>query len=33
LIFVGSNVERVDKIMSVKHLMKELLHDMELIPD
>lgn len=33
LIFVGSNVGRVDKIMSVKHLMKELLHDMELIPD
>jgi NAD(P)H-dependent flavin oxidoreductase YrpB (nitropropane dioxygenase family) len=33
LIFVGSNVHKIDKIVSVKQLMKELLHDIELVPD
>lgn len=33
LIFVGSNVHKIDKIVSVKQLMNELLHEIELVPD
>jgi nitronate monooxygenase len=33
LVFVGSNVYRIDKITSVKRLMKELLDDLDLVPN
>jgi NAD(P)H-dependent flavin oxidoreductase YrpB (nitropropane dioxygenase family) len=33
LIFVGSSVSRVDKIVPVKELIQELVHDIELAPE
>lgn len=33
LVFVGSNVYRIDKIVSVKRLIRELLNDLELAPN
>lgn len=33
LVFVGSNVYRIDKIVSVKKLIKELLNDLDLAPN
>lgn len=33
LIFVGSNVYKVDKIVSVKQLLEELTHELQSIPD
>ena len=33
LVFVGSNVDKIDKITSVKWLMKELIDELQLAPD
>ena len=33
LVFVGSNVDKIEKIVSVKQLMGELIHELQLAPD